>query len=392
MSVHWICSQLGAREKYAIPRAIRRRGNLAQLYTDVWVRPGSLIANVNRRLTGRFHPDLHDVPVTHFTRRLLTSRVVEKFTGSAAPAGGIYDRCVQQALTRKPRQGQTIFFGYSYASRLSMGAAKKLGYKTVLGQINPGPGEAEIVVEAFRQYRNGVHKPTVPDQAYWDLWHEEIDNSDTIMVNSTWSLRLLSRAGIEAGKCVVIPLAYEPGTTPPARRFPSRFDFASPLRLLYLGGIGIRKGFHLLVDAMKELTAHPVRLDVVGPLKGPAELIRDLPDNIVLHGAVPGSEVDRYYQAADIFMFPTLSDGFGLTQLEAQFYKLPIITSQCCAEVITDGVNGIVLERVDAVTIRDAVLKILDEPALIEKFSSQAVSMDDYSIEKLSQRLAGIEE
>src|SRR5690606_29159008 len=181
MSVHWICSQLGAREKYAIPRAMRRRANLAPLYTDVWVRPGSLIGNVNRRLAGRFHPDLHDVPVTHFTRRLLTSRVVEKFTGSAAPAGGIYDRCVQQALTRKPRQGQTIFFGYSYASRLSMGAAKKLGYKTVLGQINPGPGEAEIVVEAFRQYRNGVHKPTVPDQAYWDLWHEEIDNSDTIM-------------------------------------------------------------------------------------------------------------------------------------------------------------------------------------------------------------------
>src|SRR5690554_2711834 len=100
MSVHWICSQLGAREKYAIPRAIRRNGNLAHLYTDVWARPGSLIAKVNRRLTSRFHPDLSEVGVTHFTRRLFTSKVAEKFTGSAATIDKVYDRCVQQALTR----------------------------------------------------------------------------------------------------------------------------------------------------------------------------------------------------------------------------------------------------------------------------------------------------
>src|SRR5690606_32327369 len=153
MHVQWICSQLGAREKYAIPRAIQRNGNLAKFYTDIWLKPGSLLAKMNRRLSGRFHPDLRDVPVTHFARKLLTSKVVEKFKGTVAPVDSLYDRCVQRALLRKPRQGETAFFGYSYSSRLSMSAAKKLGYKTVLGQINPGPAEAEIVIEAFRQYR-----------------------------------------------------------------------------------------------------------------------------------------------------------------------------------------------------------------------------------------------
>src|SRR5690606_22536305 len=239
-------------------------------------------------------PILRDVPVTHFARKLLTSKVVEKFKGTVAPVDSLYDRCVQRALLRKPRQGKTIFFGYSYSSRLSMAAAKKLGYKTVLGQINPGPAEAEIVVEAFSQFGNGKHKPTVPDMAYWDRWREEIDYADTIIVNSSWSLQLLGQAGLAVEKCVVIPLAYEPGDEPPARSFRTRFDLNSPLRLLYLGGIGIRKGFHLLVDAMRSLTAHPVHLDVVGVLKGPAELIRNLPGNITLHGAVPASEVVRY--------------------------------------------------------------------------------------------------
>lgn len=391
MSTQWICSQLGAREKYAIPRAIQRNGKLAEFYTDIWARPGSLLARVNRRLAGRFHPDLRDIPVKHFAWGLLSSKAIEKFTGSAATPDSRYDQYLRRALLRKPRADKTIFFGYSYSSRLSMGAAKELGYKTVLGQINPGPAEAEIVAETFRQFGNGKHRPTVPDEAYWDRWREEVSYADVLVVNSSWSFRLLTQAGIPAEKCVVIPLAYEPGNAAPVRRFPTKFDFDSPLRLLYLGGIGIRKGFHLLIDAMRQLTAHPVHLDVVGPLKGPAELIQNLPKNVTLHGSVPGSEVGRFYSTADVFVFPTLSDGFGLTQLEAQFYKLPIVATRACAEVVTDGVNGIVLERVDAATIRDAILKMVDEPALIEKYSSHAVSMENYSIPQLSQRLAALE-
>lgn len=57
-------------------------------------------------------------------------------------------------------------------------------------------------------------------------------------------------------------------------------------------------------------------------------------------GSVPRSATAMYYQLADVFLFPTLSDGFGLTQLEAQAWKLPIITSKFCGEVVKDRVNG----------------------------------------------------
>lgn len=392
MITQWVCSQLGAREKYAIPRAIRRNGNLADFYTDIWMKPGSWAAILNKRLNGRYHPDLGDVRVKHFTRQIIAEKFREKLTGSVVATDIFYDKLLQHELLRRKSSGQITFFCYSYSSRLSMKAARSLGYVTILGQINPGPAEAAIVTQAFRQYRNGIHKATVPDETYWERWREEVGYADKLIVNSSWSLQLLTKAGVPPEKCVVIPLAYEsPAPTPTPVRNRKGFDYNTPLRLLYLGGIGIRKGFHILVEAMRLLVKHPVHLDVVGMLKGPRELIQELPPNVTLHGSVPGDEVGKYYQSADIFIFPTLSDGFGLTQLEAQSHRLPLIVSAFCAEIVTDGINGLILEQVDAQSITEAVLKVVDQPELLERFSANAVSMNDYSLERLSQNLATLE-
>ncbi len=73
----------------------------------------------------------------------------------------------------------------------------------------------------------------------------------------------------------------------------------------------------------------------------------------------PRIEVDKYYKDADVFIFPTFSDGFGLTQLEAQSWKLPVIASRHCGEVVRDGVNGVILEEVSGQAIADVLLKFL---------------------------------
>jgi hypothetical protein len=46
----WLCSKLGAREHYAIPRALFRQGGLEQLLTDAWAPSGSALANIAMRL------------------------------------------------------------------------------------------------------------------------------------------------------------------------------------------------------------------------------------------------------------------------------------------------------------------------------------------------------
>src|SRR6266576_5171266 len=67
----WFCSQLGAREHYAIPRALFRQGVLEQLATDAWVRPSSPLATVSHTLSERFHPDLTSARVRAWNSGLL---------------------------------------------------------------------------------------------------------------------------------------------------------------------------------------------------------------------------------------------------------------------------------------------------------------------------------
>jgi glycosyltransferase involved in cell wall biosynthesis len=70
------------------------------------------------------------------------------------------------------------------------------------------------------------------------------------------------------------------------------------------------------------------------------------------------SEVGSYYQAADLFILPTLSDGYALTQLEALSHGLPVMASECCGEAVTHGQNGWILEDLDPVTIAEAIKRV----------------------------------
>ena len=67
----WLCSQLGAREHYAIPRALFRQGALDQLLTDAWAPPGSSLAALPLGPGERFHPDLTEARVRAWNAGLL---------------------------------------------------------------------------------------------------------------------------------------------------------------------------------------------------------------------------------------------------------------------------------------------------------------------------------
>src|SRR4029450_13225195 len=67
----WLCSQLGAREHYAIPRALFRQGALDHLLTDAWAPPGSPLAALLFGPGERFHPELTMARVQSWNSGLL---------------------------------------------------------------------------------------------------------------------------------------------------------------------------------------------------------------------------------------------------------------------------------------------------------------------------------
>ena len=104
-------------------------------------------------------------------------------------------------------------------------------------------------------------------------------------------------------------------------------------------------------------------------------------------GPVARSNFRNYYDQADVFILPTLSDGFALTQLEALAHRLPVIASRQCGDVITDHVNGLLLEEPTAAAIEEALRFCLHNPDRLAQFSENATVGERFGLSFLSNQL-----
>lgn len=278
-------------------------------------------------------------------------------------------------------------FAFSYAALDILKEAKRRGWRTVLGQIDPGPRESEIVLQEYK--RLGVEPGEVyrPPLDYWHDWEEETRLADHIAVNSTWSARCLADVGVDPQKMKVIPCAYEPHSSQLVHKknFPHRFCNDRPLRVLFLGQTIIRKGIHLLMAAAEKMRHMPVHFVVAGGgLDFPGLAI---PGNVTWKGSVSRLETKTLYGEADVFILPTLSDGFAITQLEALAMKVPVIASGHCGSVVDHGQNGIILAKVSVEAICSALRELLASPVLLKGMSDRAQIAKRFSIDQLGEEL-----
>jgi glycosyltransferase involved in cell wall biosynthesis len=284
-----------------------------------------------------------------------------------------------------------IVFSYSYTARLPFAAAKKRRAKCILGQIDPGPREVEVVREKSAAYRDLSLPEENPPSEYWRLWREENELADKIIVNSPWSEKLLVEEGVDAAKLVEIPLVYEPSGSMEhgaggMEQIPSK-----RLQALFLGSVILRKGVGQLFDAIKMLKNEPVDFTFAGPIgvKVPDEIASM--SNVRFLGPVDKAMVKQLYGDADFFLFPTLSDGFGLTQLEALGHSLPVIASANCGQVVEDHVSGLVLSEVTPEAIADAVMQLVRDRDLLARLKANARVPDKCHPRHLAPALLALE-
>jgi glycosyltransferase involved in cell wall biosynthesis len=400
----WICCQLGAREHYAVPRALARRSVLERIITEGW------------GFGGRWHEELKEAAVTSFNWSLIAFEMLARARRLRGwplimARNNWFQRKVVNHLSSYRLSvigSQVTLFAYSYAARDIFRFAKQQGWKTVLGQIDPGPVEEKIVAEETARVPElaGDWQPAPPE--YWDNWQEECSLADHIIVNSEWSRTCLLEAGVNSEKLSVIPLAYEMSEVRgqksasgperptarrevrPKRQYPDRFAQQRPLRVLFLGQVNLRKGVARLFEAIRRLRNEPIEFEFVGRVQ--VTVPADLKNNARVRwfDAVPRGKTDDFYRTADVLIFPTLSDGFGLTQLEAQAHGLPVIASRCCGEVVTHGVNGLLLDEPVADAIVEALQFCLADPARLAAFSAASRIDGRFSLDSLAQNLLSL--
>ena len=139
------------------------------------------------------------------------------------------------------------------------------------------------------------------------------------------------------------------------------------------------KGIDILLKAVPDiLDENPgIRLMIVG--SGPEEIKLKrlaaelgIESKVIFTGSV--ADIHNYYSAFDIFVLPTLSEGLGITILEAMSFGLPVLASAAggITEVITHERNGILIEPGDINELRTALQFLLDNPAKAKQYGCRA--------------------
>jgi len=289
---------------------------------------------------------------------------------------------------------QPVLLSYSYTALEPFRYAKANGWKTVLVQIDPGPEEEKIVAEEVARVPTLGRGWQPAPAEYWAFWREECKLVDRIVVNSEWSRKGLMREGIRSEKLSVIPLVYEPAEVgdqnsdvTQVRSYPARFTNSRPLRVLFLGLINLRKGIARLLEAARILRDQPIEFWLVGPVEiGNANAI-GAAGPVKWFGPVTRKQSADFYKSADVFILPTLSDGFAITQLEAQAYGLPVIASKFCGDVVKSGLNGIVLEEPSAACIAATVRDCVANPGRLQKLAAASRLDNKFTLPALAQQL-----
>jgi glycogen(starch) synthase len=154
--------------------------------------------------------------------------------------------------------------------------------------------------------------------------------------------------------------------------------------VLFSGRLEKRKGVDLLIQAARRVIdrlpdvhfllagAPHASLDLA-PIKD--EIKRDgIDKNILFLGHLPWDDLLGYYYQADVFVLPSFYETFGIVALEAMASGTPVVAWRAGAlpEVITDGVDGLLVAPGDVEGLSCAMLNLLQNPAKATRMGKAA--------------------
>lgn len=188
-----------------------------------------------------------------------------------------------------------------------------------------------------------------------------------VVVNS------LIYCGIDKNKIDIVPYGVNP----------NKFSFIQkqykpnkPLKFIYVGQISYRKGLHHLLRVVKEYSPTDVQLVLAGAFNKTNDLYRKYKDipNVSFLGFVTRDILASAYQDADIFIFPTLGEGYGMVVLEALSTGTPVLISNLAGgnDAIENFKNGLIYDGLSEKDLRSSITWYLNHKDSIPEMSRNA--------------------
>ncbi len=256
-----------------------------------------------------------------------------------------------------------LFHSWSGDCLESLRVARKLGVPSL------------VEIPTWHRDRGKVDRPATPadPKANWktnllltrERFLEEYELADLLVVLSKKAAETFRVQGFPEEKLFYLPRGvnvdrFRPGKRPPI------------FRVIFSGALIERKGIHHLLEAWDRLDLKDAELWLVGSVHEEAKphLQRFARDNIRVVGFAHDPET--YLSQGTIHVFPSQCEGSAKVTYEAAACGLPQITTRESGDVVTDGVEGIIIKPGDVDSLAEAILHLYRHPEIVERMSSAA--------------------
>lgn len=369
---------------YRLAEALEGAGLLRRYYTTVYFRrerllyrlldrwlPQGTAARMRRRVSHVFEPRVRQILDTLGVAYLLVIRIdhnkiVEPVLYSLLTR--LFGLCVARDIGRDPGTRYVVMYDTAAFDCFVDLERNRPDVVRILDMSSaPASLIREVLLHETRIRKAFRRSAQVKLRSYTRgrvrKYMREFDLSHYILVPSTFVLHSLEVVGVPREKMMLCPYGVDSSLWQFAGG-ESRQRETGPMRFLFVGRVEAAKGIFYLLDAFLRFNPADCFLTVVGSIECPAQDLEPYRSIVDFAGPLAREEVALAYQAADVYIMPSLFEGLSLTILEAMSAALPVIASKASAadEMIVDGQQGLLVDAGSTTGLVNAIAWAIEHP------------------------------
>lgn len=329
--------------------------------------PGNIRTELLRRCFGIDHHLLHSSPLREMVRmvspKLRLAGVTRHETGWASvdKVYRAFDKSVAKRLSYlSKKRGLTSVYAYEDGALTTFRMAKELGihcvYDLPIAYWETKKRLLEQEIDRLPQWKKTLGGGITDSTIKLQRKTEELELADAVISPSTFVTDSLP-AWINKKRVILSPFGSPESEIITAQDFLKYTDTKRPLRILFAGSMGQRKGLADLFSAMKMIKSRNVELVVMGSLLESMDFYRQEYKDFLFETGRPHREVLALMRTCDVFCLPSIAEGRALVMQEAMSQGLPLIITPNTGgeDLIVEGKTGFLVKPGDAQAIAEKI-------------------------------------
>ena len=260
-----------------------------------------------------------------------------------------------------------VFHAWGNYALYSIPRAREFGAKVVIERGSTHPHfQDEILREEARIHGFQIERahPQIIEKGL-----EEIALADRVIIPSEFVRKSFLLHGVPEEKLRVIPYGID------LTRFRNDRARNGIFRVLFVGNIGFQKGIHYLLDAWSRLRLPDAELVLIGSIEQDAQtFLQRYQGQFIYKGHVRHEELVAEYNAASVFVLPSLQEGSALVTYEAMACGLPCVVTENTGSIVRDGVDGMIIPVRSSRGLEEAISWMFEHPSERQEMGDQAVT------------------